>query len=326
MAEGVVETNTEGAAPTAPSAPTGSGLDLIGLTKVFPGGTVAVDDVNLHVDHGEYVVLLGPSGCGKTTTLRMIGGHEYPTEGDIVLDGAVARRPAAAQAADDDRLPALRAVPAPERPRQRRVRAEDGGHGQVGAARAGRWRRSRWSGSPSSPDRKPARAVRRPAAARRARARARDQAQGAAPRRAARRPRPPAPAAHARRAAEPPAPARADVHPRHAQPGRGAVDGRPDRGHERRPHPAGRRPADDRHEAGDRARRPVHGRQQHHPRQGDVERDGNRLVDRGRARHVRASVRSEEGAARRSARGARLGAGGRGRDRRAAQAPPARGR
>jgi putative spermidine/putrescine transport system ATP-binding protein len=87
MAEGVAETNMEGAAPAAPSAPTGSGLDLIGLTKVFPGGTVAVDDVNLHVDHGEYVVLLGPSGCGKTTTLRMIGGHEYPTEGDIVLDG-----------------------------------------------------------------------------------------------------------------------------------------------------------------------------------------------------------------------------------------------
>ncbi len=87
MAEGVAESNTEGAAPAAPSAPSGSGLDLIGLTKVFPGGTVAVDDVNLHVDHGEYVVLLGPSGCGKTTTLRMIGGHEFPTEGDIVLDG-----------------------------------------------------------------------------------------------------------------------------------------------------------------------------------------------------------------------------------------------
>src|SRR5262245_46142309 len=87
MAEGVAETKTEGAAPTAPSADTGSGLDLIGLTKLFPGGTVAVDDVNLHVDHGEYVVLLGPSGCGKTTTLRMIGGHEFPTEGDIVLDG-----------------------------------------------------------------------------------------------------------------------------------------------------------------------------------------------------------------------------------------------
>ncbi len=79
--------NGEGAANAAPSVNEGSGLDLIGLTKVFPGGTVAVEDVDLHIDHGEYVVLLGPSGCGKTTTLRMIGGHEYPTEGDIVLDG-----------------------------------------------------------------------------------------------------------------------------------------------------------------------------------------------------------------------------------------------
>ena len=54
---------SEGAASAAPSASHGSGLDLVGLTKVFPGGMVAVDDVNLHVDHGEYVVLLGPSGC-----------------------------------------------------------------------------------------------------------------------------------------------------------------------------------------------------------------------------------------------------------------------
>src|SRR5882757_8590080 len=78
---------TEGAAGAAPSEHHGSGLDLINLTKEFTGGVVAVDDVNLHVDHGEYVVLLGPSGCGKTTTLRMIGGHEYLTGGDIVLDG-----------------------------------------------------------------------------------------------------------------------------------------------------------------------------------------------------------------------------------------------
>src|SRR5205809_3937343 len=87
MAEGVAGSNEEGAAETAPSAPTGSGLDLIELTKELAGGIVAVDDVNLHVDHGEYVVLLGPSGCGKTTTLRMIGGHEFPSGGDIVLDG-----------------------------------------------------------------------------------------------------------------------------------------------------------------------------------------------------------------------------------------------
>src|SRR3984893_8485394 len=87
MAERVAESNTEGAAVTAPSVPSASGLDLIGLTKVCPGGTVAVEDVNLHVDHGEYVVLLGPSGCGKTTTLRMIGGHELPSSGDILLAG-----------------------------------------------------------------------------------------------------------------------------------------------------------------------------------------------------------------------------------------------
>src|SRR5581483_2411651 len=83
----MAEVNGEGAAVAAPSTTRGNGLDLVGLTKVFPGGTVAVEGVDLHIDHGEYVVLLGPSGCGKTTTLRMIGGHESPTEGDIVLDG-----------------------------------------------------------------------------------------------------------------------------------------------------------------------------------------------------------------------------------------------
>ena len=85
MSEGI--TSTGGAAAAAPPSPSRSGLDLINLTKAFPGGTLAVDDVNLHVDHGEYVVLLGPSGCGKTTTLRMIGGHEFPTSGQILLDG-----------------------------------------------------------------------------------------------------------------------------------------------------------------------------------------------------------------------------------------------
>jgi ABC-type Fe3+/spermidine/putrescine transport system ATPase subunit len=82
-----VGTSTEGAAEAAPSTVDASGLDLIDVTKVFPGGTVAVEDFNLHVAHGEYVVLLGPSGCGKTTTLRMIGGHEFPSGGDILLDG-----------------------------------------------------------------------------------------------------------------------------------------------------------------------------------------------------------------------------------------------
>jgi ABC-type Fe3+/spermidine/putrescine transport system ATPase subunit len=87
MAEEQVERPSEGAAGAAPSDTGRSGLDLIGVTKIFPGGTVAVEDFDLHVDHGEYVVLLGPSGCGKTTTLRMIGGHEFPTRGRILLDG-----------------------------------------------------------------------------------------------------------------------------------------------------------------------------------------------------------------------------------------------
>ena len=87
MAEESVGHASEGAAQAAPSSSKETGFDLIGVSKVFPGGTLAVDDFNLHIDHGEYVVLLGPSGCGKTTTLRMIGGHDFPTTGDILLDG-----------------------------------------------------------------------------------------------------------------------------------------------------------------------------------------------------------------------------------------------
>lgn len=62
-------------------------LQLSGLTKTFPDGTVAVHAVDLEVREGEFVVLLGPSGCGKTTTLRMTAGLETPSGGRIVLDG-----------------------------------------------------------------------------------------------------------------------------------------------------------------------------------------------------------------------------------------------
>ncbi len=67
-------------------------LRLVNLDKVFPGrggvGEVtAVDNVSLDIEEGQLVTLLGPSGCGKTTTLRMIAGFEFPTKGDIYLDG-----------------------------------------------------------------------------------------------------------------------------------------------------------------------------------------------------------------------------------------------
>jgi multiple sugar transport system ATP-binding protein len=60
------------------------------VTKVFTDGTVAVDNVSLDVDAGEFMVLLGPSGCGKSTILRMIAGLDDPTSGVILLDGVAA--------------------------------------------------------------------------------------------------------------------------------------------------------------------------------------------------------------------------------------------
>ena len=58
------------------------------LHKVYPGSSVpAVDDLNLHVQAGEFITLLGPSGSGKTTTLMLLAGFETPTSGTIRLDG-----------------------------------------------------------------------------------------------------------------------------------------------------------------------------------------------------------------------------------------------
>jgi len=63
-------------------------LVLEGITKHFDK-TVAVQNMNLEVEEGEFVCFLGPSGCGKTTTLRMIAGFEIPTSGIIKYKGKV---------------------------------------------------------------------------------------------------------------------------------------------------------------------------------------------------------------------------------------------
>jgi multiple sugar transport system ATP-binding protein len=58
---------------------------LINVSKIYPGGVRAVDNVNLHIKDKEFLVLVGPSGCGKSTTLRMIAGLEEISEGEIYI-------------------------------------------------------------------------------------------------------------------------------------------------------------------------------------------------------------------------------------------------
>ena len=65
-----------------------SSVELVQVTKRF-GDIVAVDDLSLTIQEGEFFSLLGPSGCGKTTTLRLIGGLEHPDGGDIFINGEV---------------------------------------------------------------------------------------------------------------------------------------------------------------------------------------------------------------------------------------------
>jgi multiple sugar transport system ATP-binding protein len=62
------------------------------VTKRFPDGALAVDDVNLTIADGEFVILVGPSGCGKSTTLNMIAGLEDISEGELRIDGQVANQ------------------------------------------------------------------------------------------------------------------------------------------------------------------------------------------------------------------------------------------
>ena len=64
-----------------------SSVDLRSVTKRFDD-LLAVDDLSLELDQGEFFTLLGPSGCGKTTTLRMVAGFERPSEGEIRIEGS----------------------------------------------------------------------------------------------------------------------------------------------------------------------------------------------------------------------------------------------
>ena len=67
-------------------APMTTDVELIHLSKRYKD-VIAVDDVSLEIQHGEFLFLLGPSGCGKTTTLRIIGGLEDPSTGTVRIKG-----------------------------------------------------------------------------------------------------------------------------------------------------------------------------------------------------------------------------------------------
>jgi spermidine/putrescine transport system ATP-binding protein len=90
-----MSTGTATAANPAEQVPTDSeaargAVVLSGVTKYY-GDQIAVDDLSLTVQPGEFISLLGPSGCGKTTTLRMIAGFEQPDAGDIRISGRPVR-------------------------------------------------------------------------------------------------------------------------------------------------------------------------------------------------------------------------------------------
>ena len=60
-------------------------IEISNVGKIYPNGTRALEDVNITIEDGEFVVLVGPSGCGKTTLLRMVAGLEDITEGEIEI-------------------------------------------------------------------------------------------------------------------------------------------------------------------------------------------------------------------------------------------------
>jgi ABC-type Fe3+/spermidine/putrescine transport system ATPase subunit len=84
----MAETNhTQPTSDDATTEPRENALEVTGLKKVYPDGTLAVDDISFSVQAGDFCVLIGPSGCGKSTTLHSIIGKVEPTSGRIVLDG-----------------------------------------------------------------------------------------------------------------------------------------------------------------------------------------------------------------------------------------------
>ena len=67
-------------------------IELQGVTKIFPNGVRALNNINLTIKPGDFVFLVGPSGAGKSTFLRMLFREDKPTEGKIFIDGKIQSR------------------------------------------------------------------------------------------------------------------------------------------------------------------------------------------------------------------------------------------
>jgi NitT/TauT family transport system ATP-binding protein len=87
ISSGVQRAGTTASAESRDAASQPDAVQLSGVTKRYPGGTLALDGVDLAVRPGEFVCLVGASGCGKSTLLNLVAGLDAPTSGSIEVVG-----------------------------------------------------------------------------------------------------------------------------------------------------------------------------------------------------------------------------------------------
>ena len=85
------------------------------VSKRYDGDVTAVDDLELEIADGEFLVLVGPSGCGKSTALRMVAGLERITEGRVLIGDRVVNNVAPDVPRRRDGLPVVRPLPTHDR-------------------------------------------------------------------------------------------------------------------------------------------------------------------------------------------------------------------
>jgi ABC-type glutathione transport system ATPase component len=106
---------------------------LVGLARVYGKGATAhhaLDQIDLSIKANEFFTLLGPSGCGKTTLLRLIGGFDQPTSGQIAIFGARCGRVAPRGSSGEYGVSALCTVSASDRGAEHRLCPAHAGAGQ----------------------------------------------------------------------------------------------------------------------------------------------------------------------------------------------------